>query len=107
MIRRPPRSTLFPYTTLFRSLAGLELASQLASPPDAIVLPLGTGGTAAGLGLPATPPGRPTRGVGGPVAPPLVAHPPPARWPPPGAAPLLAPPCIPLPPPRPRPPPAG
>src|SRR3712207_6872368 len=24
MIRRPPRSTLFPYTTLFRSGAGLE-----------------------------------------------------------------------------------
>src|SRR2546422_1609032 len=24
MIRRPPRSTLFPYTTLFRSIAGLE-----------------------------------------------------------------------------------
>src|SRR5438034_7491125 len=24
MIRRPPRSTLFPYTTLFRSDAGLE-----------------------------------------------------------------------------------
>src|SRR3712207_7910746 len=24
MIRRPPRSTLFPYTTLFRSVAGLE-----------------------------------------------------------------------------------
>src|SRR5438094_2618475 len=24
MIRRPPRSTLFPYTTLFRSLQGLE-----------------------------------------------------------------------------------
>src|SRR2546428_3945519 len=24
MIRRPPRSTLFPYTTLFRSLDGLE-----------------------------------------------------------------------------------
>src|SRR5256885_16697822 len=24
MIRRPPRSTLFPYTTLFRSLARLE-----------------------------------------------------------------------------------
>src|SRR2546430_10444568 len=24
MIRRPPRSTLFPYTTLFRSLAGRE-----------------------------------------------------------------------------------
>src|SRR2546426_1843168 len=25
MIRRPPRSTLFPYTTLFRSLAGVVL----------------------------------------------------------------------------------
>src|SRR2546426_6587311 len=25
MIRRPPRSTLFPYTTLFRSLPGEEL----------------------------------------------------------------------------------
>src|SRR2546422_6437585 len=25
MIRRPPRSTLFPYTTLFRSLFDLEL----------------------------------------------------------------------------------
>src|SRR3712207_8367933 len=25
MIRRPPRSTLFPYTTLFRSLLELEL----------------------------------------------------------------------------------
>src|SRR3989475_3665419 len=25
MIRRPPRSTLFPYTTLFRSLVGLRL----------------------------------------------------------------------------------
>src|SRR5436190_5492203 len=24
MIRRPPRSTLFPYTTLFRSVAGLS-----------------------------------------------------------------------------------
>src|SRR2546426_8835396 len=29
MIRRPPRSTLFPYTTLFRSaLAALELGPQ-------------------------------------------------------------------------------
>src|SRR2546430_4499660 len=25
MIRRPPRSTLFPYTTLFRSLQGFEV----------------------------------------------------------------------------------
>src|SRR2546425_2501075 len=28
MIRRPPRSTLFPYTTLFRSLAGLGLGAR-------------------------------------------------------------------------------
>src|SRR2546422_3361024 len=27
MIRRPPRSTLFPYTTLFRSVATLSLAT--------------------------------------------------------------------------------
>src|SRR2546426_6612332 len=25
MIRRPPRSTLFPYTTLFRSMPGVEV----------------------------------------------------------------------------------
>src|SRR3712207_9548115 len=32
MIRRPPRSTLFPYTTLFRSLAGaLEINLNLES----------------------------------------------------------------------------
>src|SRR5258707_4414370 len=29
MIRRPPRSTLFPYTTLFRS--ALDIAQQVAS----------------------------------------------------------------------------
>src|SRR3712207_8728715 len=29
MIRRPPRSTLFPYTTLFRSLTGWDEAAQL------------------------------------------------------------------------------
>src|SRR2546430_5486613 len=28
MIRRPPRSTLFPYTTLFRSAAWLRVASK-------------------------------------------------------------------------------
>src|SRR5437588_5300184 len=32
MIRRPPRSTLFPYTTLFRSLLGLSAAA--ASPSE-------------------------------------------------------------------------
>src|SRR2546426_7900444 len=43
MIRRPPRSTLFPYTTLFRSLVGelhgdpggdLSLARQLLGGPE-------------------------------------------------------------------------
>src|SRR2546426_1735992 len=31
MIRRPPRSTLFPYTTLFRSVAGIvsEMGHQI------------------------------------------------------------------------------
>src|SRR3989449_3570136 len=36
MIRRPPRSTLFPYTTLFRSLMGLshpQARSALQVPP--------------------------------------------------------------------------
>src|SRR2546422_6346788 len=28
MIRRPPRSTLFPYTTLFRSLAAVAAVAQ-------------------------------------------------------------------------------
>src|SRR3712207_6870470 len=32
MIRRPPRSTLFPYTTLFRSAPGGE-ADHLSCPP--------------------------------------------------------------------------
>src|SRR2546425_8065077 len=32
MIRRPPRSTLFPYTTLFRSLAVVVLAVAVALP---------------------------------------------------------------------------
>src|SRR2546421_8743884 len=30
MIRRPPRSTLFPYTTLFRSLGGRLRSERLA-----------------------------------------------------------------------------
>src|SRR3712207_8103050 len=33
MIRRPPRSTLFPYTTLFRSLPALLLAALVLLPP--------------------------------------------------------------------------
>src|SRR2546430_16737460 len=39
MIRRPPRSTLFPYTTLFRSLAdspSLETSAAASSPCPAV-----------------------------------------------------------------------
>src|SRR3712207_8954576 len=34
MIRRPPRSTLFPYTTLFRSLVPAELAPEGGGHPE-------------------------------------------------------------------------
>src|SRR5260370_31769167 len=66
MIRRPPRSTLFPYTTLFRSLLAptavrllqlRTLARQQPERPAAEILPtevvqlvaLKTGGQAAGM----------------------------------------------------------
>src|SRR3712207_7150314 len=35
MIRRPPRSTLFPYTTLFRSLAAQHLRQRVELQPHA------------------------------------------------------------------------
>src|SRR3712207_8374246 len=44
MIRRPPRSTLFPYTTLFRSVFALK-DSELQH------LPLGVGGDAVGTAV--------------------------------------------------------
>src|SRR3712207_8637158 len=38
MIRRPPRSTLFPYTTLFRSLGGpVEVEPALLGRADAVL----------------------------------------------------------------------
>src|SRR2546422_7467391 len=42
MIRRPPRSTLFPYTTLFRSLASQQrtAAGQKAGRFDAEIVPM-------------------------------------------------------------------
>src|SRR5207247_1936159 len=64
--------------------------SRLASPPDAIVLPLGTGGTAAGLALAVTALGWPTRVVGVRVAPRIVANRWRAVWLARGAARLLA-----------------
>src|SRR2546422_11002677 len=38
MIRRPPRSTLFPYTTLFRSHARFPDFVDLVAPEDVLVL---------------------------------------------------------------------
>src|SRR5947208_8406158 len=35
MIRRPPRSTLFPYTTLFRSVSNQEMREALRKGGDA------------------------------------------------------------------------
>src|SRR3712207_7735644 len=66
MIRRPPRSTLFPYTTLFRSYAGLQGAGR-----DRLRRVRGVaGGTwrAAGVTLRHVAP-RVGRDTGGPVAP--------------------------------------
>src|SRR3989454_12243646 len=36
MIRRPPRSTLFPYTTLFRSLVAADLPDQAGAVRDLV-----------------------------------------------------------------------
>src|SRR5437016_2388345 len=57
-------------------LAGLELATQTPEPPEAIVLPLGTGGTAAGVALAMAALGWPTMVVAVRVAPAIVAN----RW---------------------------
>src|SRR5256886_16980066 len=39
MIRRPPRSTLFPYTTLFRSQKNWRIFEECAGNADALPLP--------------------------------------------------------------------
>ena len=69
-----PGGGAHPHAVVGQLLGGLELASQVAAPPDAIVLPLGTGGTAAGLALAVTALGWPTQVVGVRVAPWLVAN---------------------------------
>src|SRR5438046_7701930 len=40
MIRRPPRSTLFPYTTLFRSLKGFQKVSLQPGQSKQVTIPL-------------------------------------------------------------------
>src|SRR3712207_7622668 len=59
MIRRPPRSTLFPYTTLFRSVVLRQPRAQRLGVRDDQFLQLGSGhdGRLAAAG----PPGRPGR----------------------------------------------
>jgi 1-aminocyclopropane-1-carboxylate deaminase/D-cysteine desulfhydrase-like pyridoxal-dependent ACC family enzyme len=57
-------------------LAALELGQQLDSPPDAVVLPIGTGGTAAGVALGLAALGWRTRVIAVRVAPRVVAN----RW---------------------------
>src|SRR5437016_10271225 len=53
MIRRPPRSTLFPYTTLFRSIGSVVTALLLAS----------CGGSSGDTGQSCTPAGGSTSGT--------------------------------------------
>src|SRR3989449_10368684 len=52
MIRRPPRSTLFPYTTLFRSDGRLAFRLESAAPADQIRERLRTTGDVESVTLP-------------------------------------------------------
>jgi 1-aminocyclopropane-1-carboxylate deaminase/D-cysteine desulfhydrase-like pyridoxal-dependent ACC family enzyme len=65
-----------PRAVIGHALAAFELADQLDAPPDAIVVPLGTGGTAAGIALGVAWLGWPTRVIAVRVAPRFVAN----RW---------------------------
>src|SRR3712207_8010006 len=51
MIRRPPRSTLFPYTTLFRSAQATLLDVDHGTYPFVTSSSTTSGGVCAGLGL--------------------------------------------------------
>src|SRR5258708_21918541 len=51
MIRRPPRSTLFPYTTLFRSPNGFSLSDSRARSARSVLL-----GTAVSANAPSASP---------------------------------------------------
>ena len=71
-----PGGGAHPRAVLGHLIATLELATQLDAPPDAIVLPLGTGGTAAGIALGLALLGWMTQIVAVRVAPLVVAN----RW---------------------------
>src|SRR3712207_8464061 len=51
MIRRPPRSTLFPYTTLFRSHPGVELLGCARRCLDTVEVPQVGGGLGEDRGV--------------------------------------------------------
>ena len=70
-----PGGGAHPRAVIGHLLAALELAAQLGAPPDTIVVPLGTGGTAAGITLGVAWLGWPTRVVAVRVAPRFVANP--------------------------------
>src|SRR4029077_6325762 len=69
-----PGGGAHPKGVVGQFLAGLEPAGQVAEPPDSIVLPLGTGGTAAGVALAVVALGWPTRVVGVRAGPAVVAN---------------------------------
>src|SRR5260370_42630175 len=116
MIRRPPRSTLFPYTTLFRSVLGHDPAVDLAGGERDGAWSVAGGGSMARAGAaeqicggrgtpvggggapPFAPP--PAGGGGGPGAPPGRPCPPRPLAPRGGGGP--GPPGVPSPRPRPR-----
>src|SRR3712207_6849625 len=63
MIRRPPRSTLFPYTTLFRSPeADLEPRALVREPEGHELVPARRRGVGAPVGRPPEPVGDRPRG---------------------------------------------
>src|SRR3712207_8922025 len=65
MIRRPPRSTLFPYTTLFRSSGGNHPMKSMLRP---LVLMLLVSALLAACGTPAEPPASGGASTGGDAA---------------------------------------
>jgi D-cysteine desulfhydrase len=71
-----PGGGAHPRGVVGQFLAGLELGLQLPDPPDAVVVPLGSGGTAAGLALAMRALGWSTPVVAVLVAPVVVAN----RW---------------------------
>ena len=71
-----PAGGAHPRGVVGHLLAALELAGQCADPPDAIVAPLGSGGTVAGLVLGVAALGWPTPVIAVRVAPRVIAN----RW---------------------------